>query len=1062
MLELFNKKDEILKYISLDDYNKGKNYYLPYIEYLKKIEEEDYVLNQFKVESERTNDIYKCNIVIDAKNHKISRFHCDCYRFEITSSCKHIAACLNYYYDDLFPKETAMSYKQRITHEIFDILSNATNKTKNVKQEVKIEIELSGTNDSNYYDDTLDICLIVGINKLYSCKDRKLSKFLDAIKNNEKYEFGKYFCYNPDTCYFSNQNKELIDFLIILNENRDSRYSNYILLDNNNKIKRFMNISNNTKYKLNGYVINTITDKFPFKSNLKKDKNNYKLLFNIDNNTNFITSDLEYIQIKNTVYHLKEKDRILLLGIITHDMDEFIFNEDDKDKFKDYVLPIIKNDINIDGNINIKISKEIKAKLYFDIYEECIICNLIISYDNTEINYFDNNPNILRDKEYEDKVIEEVIKYNFYLNNNKIILDEINSIGEFLDFNLLELTKKYETYTSEKIKKINIIRHNSVKSTFSIGKSGIMSYNFDLGNISKEEITNVLDSLKNNKKYYRLKSGDILDLSNNNDLIELDRLASNMNISYKEIEKGSGEIPKYRAIYLDSLKNKNYHIIKTNNLFNELIDNFKKYKDSNISLSKKDEQILREYQITGVKWLYTIDKTGFGGILADEMGLGKSIQTIYYIKELLKDNKEYKFLIVAPTSLVYNWKNEFDKFGNSMKYEVIAGTKTNRRKKIENINNINIIITTYGLLREDKDIYNNIEFRSLIIDEAQNIKNANTETTKVVKKIKANTRLALTGTPIENSILELWSIFDFIMPGFLANFKDFESKYKIKDFDEDANLKITNLSKLIRPFILRRKKKDVIKDLPDKIDNTVYIELTNEQKKIYVKELEKVNQEMKQIILEGGIAKARFLILKLLTRLRQICIDPRIVFKNYFGGSGKMEEVINIVRDMVANGHKILIFTSFKSALELTRQELLEKGITSYVIDGSVTSKKRIELVNNFNKDNTNVFLIMLKAGGTGLNLTSADIVIHLDLWWNPQAENQATDRTHRIGQKNVVQVIKIITKGTIEEKILELQSKKKILSNKLIDEHKDNNYFNKLTEDDIRELLSYDNIDTN
>lgn len=352
------------------------------------------------------------------------------------------------------------------------------------------------------------------------------------------------------------------------------------------------------------------------------------------------------------------------------------------------------------------------------------------------------------------------------------------------------------------------------------------------------------------------------------------------------------------------------------------------------------------------------------------------------------------------------------------------------------------------------------EFKSLIIDEAQNIKNANTETTKVVKKIKASTRLALTGTPIENSILELWSIFDFVMPGFLTNIKDFETKYKIKAFDEDANLKLSSLSNLISPFILRRKKKDVIKDLPDKIDNTIYVDLTNEQKQIYVAELDRVQKEMQEILLEGGISKARFLILKLLTRLRQICIDPRIVFKDYLGGSGKMIEVINVINDMTKTGHKILIFTSFKSALELTREELSRKGITSYVIDGSVSSKKRIDLVNKFNNDDTNVFFIMLKAGGTGLNLTSADIVIHLDLWWNPQAENQATDRAHRIGQKNVVQVIKFITKGTIEEKILELQSKKKLLSDKLIDKNAGINYFDKLTEKDIKELLSYDNKD--
>jgi len=353
-----------------------------------------------------------------------------------------------------------------------------------------------------------------------------------------------------------------------------------------------------------------------------------------------------------------------------------------------------------------------------------------------------------------------------------------------------------------------------------------------------------------------------------------------------------------------------------------------------------------------------------------------------------------------------------------------------------------------------------MNFKTMIIDEAQNIKNPNTEITKTVKSIKADTRIALTGTPIENSISELWSIFDYSMPGFLTSLQVFEKKYRVKDFDDETNEKLEGLNKLVSPFILRRRKKDVILELPPKIENNIYVSLTTNQKKVYLAELEKVNREMDSVLNDGGISRARFLILKLLTKLRQICIDPRIIYPDYKGGSGKLEEFVRVVSESVTNGHKILIFTSFKSALDLAREELLKENITSYVIDGSVSSKKRMDLVDKFNSDETNVFFIMLKAGGTGLNLTSADIVIHLDLWWNPQAENQATDRAHRIGQKNVVEVIRFITKGTIEEKILDLQNKKKILSDKLIDENKAEKAFSKLTEKDIKDLLSYENKD--
>ena len=416
-------------------------------------------------------------------------------------------------------------------------------------------------------------------------------------------------------------------------------------------------------------------------------------------------------------------------------------------------------------------------------------------------------------------------------------------------------------------------------------------------------------------------------------------------------------------------------------------------------------------------------------------------------------------MIVSPTSLIYNWEAEFDKFGPELKYKVIAENKTKRQHLLEEIDNTNIFITTYGLVRQDLEKYLNINFEIVVIDEAQNIKNYNTQMSKAIKKINAHTKIALTGTPLENSVLELWSIFDFIMPGYLASLNKFQSKYHLKDTNEEQLAKLDNLQKQIKPFILRRIKKNVILELPDKIENNIYIDMNTEQKKLYVAQVNKTNEEIKEIIATEGFNKARFKILQLLTRLRQICIDPKIIYENYQGGSAKIEQLILLVKEYIANNHKILLFSSYKTALDIVNLEFTNNNISTYMIDGSVTSKKRMELVNKFNHDDTDVFLIMLKAGGTGLNLTSADVVIHLDLWWNPQVEMQATDRAHRIGQVNNVEVVKLICKGTIEERILELQNKKKILSDKLIDsDNLDENIISKLTEQDIKNLLSLDN----
>ena len=470
--------------------------------------------------------------------------------------------------------------------------------------------------------------------------------------------------------------------------------------------------------------------------------------------------------------------------------------------------------------------------------------------------------------------------------------------------------------------------------------------------------------------------------------------------------------------------------------------------------------ILRDYQLTGVNWLYNIHTTGFGGILADEMGLGKTIQTIYYIKQVLLDDKKSKFLIVVPTSLVYNWKHEFNTYADEIELTIITGIKKNREKLLKS--SANVFITSYGLLREDAELYNNMNFNTMFIDEAQSIKNHFAGVTRVVKTISADTKFALTGTPVENSPLELWSIFDYIMPGYLSELDKFRSKYSIKEFDDNTNVILNNLTKQIKPFILRRKKVDVTKDLPSKFENNIYVELTDEQKKVYVNELNNTKNEINSIIKDGKENNLSFLILPLITKLRQLCIDPKIVYNDYTGGTNKIDTLLYVIKNNLANDNKVLMFTSFRGALNIVADLLKDSDIPYYIITGDVNSEERIKRVNDFNNSKKPaVFLIMLKAGGTGLNLTSATTVIHLDLWWNPQAENQATDRAHRIGQTKNVEVIHIITKGTIEERILELQKKKLLLSHKLIDgDTHDKNIISTLTKDDIMELLSNENKD--
>lgn len=1060
LTDLINKTN-IRAYVNTTDIVKGKTYDKEKITFKDSKETKGTystlkVFN-FEVDSETKPTYYDVSIVIE-DNKEIVKTICDCKEYRNFQSCKHIGAVFVNYYETLFKGSIINVHK--ITEDILNKFMPDENTL--IKKELQVELIINVTEKESYYYyygrtyTDFNIKIMIGEDKLYTLGNHATA-FKVAYENQEgEVYFGKNFTYIPEKYYLSNNSKTIIESYLDVCEGSYNR--NIFAKD----FKTFLNKIKNTNFIINNYKIEGIKEGFPISSNLIKNNESYELDFDLENIEVLIKNDYEYILYKGNLYHLRKLEQELIDDLMENKLDKLIISKEKVDAFTKGLLKIVRKNLKIDASVtDITLPKEISTKLYFDLRSSYILVDALFKYDEKEVNYFDKSNTILRDIDYETKVINDILKYGFKIDNNKIILKDIEKEVEFLENGLENLATKYEIFTTEKFKGINIKKKTSVTSMFGIGQDNILSYTFSLGDINSNELVNIFEEIKNKKKYYRLKNGDILNLEDES-LKELSDLKDDLELSDAEIIAGHGAILKYRAIYLDSLKNTKYNIIKTDNLFDNFIDKFYKFKDINLTLPKDELKILRDYQVTGVKWLYTLAKTGFGGILADEMGLGKTIQVIYYIKQMLKDNENNKFLIVVPTSLAYNWDHEFDSFGSNIKRKICVGNKDKRTKMLRNLNDTNVIITTYGLLREDEELYNNLNFNTMVIDEAQNIKNNMAGITKVVKKVNAETKFALTGTPLENSILELWSIFDFIMPGYLASLTKFQSKYKIKDFDEDSEILIKGLSKQINPFILRRKKQDVVKELPDKLINDIYIELKDEQKKLYVAELERVKEEMEKIIETEGMNKARFLILQLLTKLRQICIDPSIVYDNYKDGSNKLEQLESIVNEYIKNNHKILIFSSFKTALNIVKEKLNKAKIKTYMIDGSVPAKDRIEMVDNFNNnDDVKVFLIMLKSGGTGLNLATADVVIHLDLWWNPQAENQATDRAHRIGQKNTVEVIHLITKGTIEEKILELQNKKRILSDKLIDgEIRDKNILSELTKEDIKNLLSYENKD--
>lgn len=466
------------------------------------------------------------------------------------------------------------------------------------------------------------------------------------------------------------------------------------------------------------------------------------------------------------------------------------------------------------------------------------------------------------------------------------------------------------------------------------------------------------------------------------------------------------------------------------------------------------EQVLRPYQKQGVAWLHFLRENGFGGILADEMGLGKTLQTLAFLRFIRQaQSVTAPALIVCPTSLVFNWVAEAKKFTPDLKVLALHGPE--RHARFDQIATNDIIVTSYALIRRDAERYRELEFDTVTLDEAQHIKNRQTQNAQAVKAVKARHRIVLTGTPLENSVLDLWSIFDFLMPGYLGTAKDFRERYELPIAKEKNAAAQTRLARRLRPFMLRRLKKEVASDLPAKLEQVSFCELTPDQRSVYQQVIEASRKEVLEAVGAKGIAKSRMVVLTALLRLRQVCCDLRLLKLdnvNPANASGKLEMFGELLEEVIDGGHRLLVFSQFVGMLTLLKEKLVAEGIEFCYLDGSTTN--RAEVVERFQASNAiPVFLISLKAGGVGLNLTGADTVIHFDPWWNPAVEDQATDRAHRIGQTKVVTSYKLITRDTVEEKILTLQNRKREIINATIGGEED--FAASLNWEEIQELLA-------
>jgi SNF2 family DNA or RNA helicase len=1019
---------------------------------------EDLLCIDGNVVSESLFNEYHTKIMMDGDKISIISTYCTCIDYEKNGGkkknycCKHLVAAFYKAVEDLaihplLGSKNKFAESLPIDIDKSNVLALLLGDEQD-KATIKIEVYINKNEwDSNIYVEFKIGTISMASNDLFSIKD--LPQFLLAYYSNFPVEYSKYFTFYTKTQKLSVKDRRLVEFISNLKE-LDGKYNKLSRENEKNIIKKYTNIpdyltrdffeiiKNHKVYLNEGFfyrpVETEIIHKVPsIDFDLKNIKDNYVLKsplgmpisLSLKNDvflfgTSIYLPDYEFCYKLAPYLQIFNQSKVI---VISSSEEETILKKLIPD------LYLLTPEVTLSKAIKDKIvHTNVNFNFYFDQEDSKVVLITKVQYGELEFNIFEDYKEkvIYRDSKKEQEVMSTLRNLGFEEDHGKFYLFKEDAyVYRFFKSEIIRLQELGEVYYSESFKGIKSIGSKGISGEIRAGKYDYFEMDFKIDTVPPQETAEILRAFRENLKFFKLKSGEFLDLEE----LKLKEFLKLLDVvASKGMQDNHVEIVRSKGFFVDSYIQEN----KIKNIDGQIVFKEMKNKFKNISKLKIKDPIglcgtLREYQRIGCNWFKTLEHLGFGGILGDEMGLGKTLQTISFILS----NRGSKTLIVMPTSLIYNWLSEFEKFAPTIRVASAIGDKNIRDEIILNIKNYDVIITTYNLLKRDLESYRDLSFDYFILDEAQYIKNPHSQNAVTVKEIKAKTRFALTGTPIENSLMDLWSIFDFIMPGYLYDEKRFSVRYH-KKLNENPEV-LEDLYKLIKPFILRRSKKEVTSELPDKIEKKLVVDLNDEQKTIYGTYAKHVVELIEKKVKDEEFNTSKIEILAYITKLRQLCLDPSVIMKEYTGGNGKLDALVELLNECIEERHRVLVFSQFTTVLKNIGKRIKAEGISFSYLDGSLSSINRMNLVKNFNEGDTSVFLISLKAGGVGLNLTAADIVIHYDPWWNPAVEEQATDRTHRIGQTKVVEVIKIIAKGTIEEKIVLLQEEKKKLISELL-----------------------------
>ena len=1012
-LESLNEKEELFTYFAYaysieNDENNHPYFHIALFSKISRINVLDFVIT-YKGAIE-----YTCQICREKQ---------PCYHFSIlvtkllTTEYEQIKALgerFNYEVSDVDRREQQAAFDYEL-EQVFKEIRKEEIANASTKARLKVYLE-----DTRF---SYSVGLTIAKGKEY--RIASIDRFLNRFYNEEEFRYGKDLTLIHNLSSFDEVSQKIITIL--------QKYGQNSFIDLNNE-ESLMYLDE---------LLDALKDNYLYINNevyhVEKETMDVKLAVNSDFSLKVLGLIKGYIPLTRNYYICKSANSIkpvtnnkyinyLIDSVIHHPLSRV---RDNFDNYKYSFFEKYPEYFELDEEINkLMSSSTLKIQAYFD-YDKDNIYEKTRYFKNDEevdANSITNFYEVSQIKHYQELLGE----YGFFDH----VLTDGGQVWDFLNSTLDNLRAVAELYFSKELENRSTSSFSS--PSISVRKEGSMlEVLVDNSLYTDEELKAILIGLKRKKKF--VKIGDNFISLLNEDTKKFYDFAKDFDLITENSLNKKKEVPLYYAF---KAYGKDHNFLSMDSYIEEVFNDLKNFSTNDKDIPNINGE-LRPYQIDGVKWLLTLYKYSLGGILADDMGLGKTIETIAFINAIKSDKP---ILIVSPKSLVFNWISEFNKFAKDIPVYGIIGTVEERKKIIKKIKDdkFGVFFISYDSLRNEYENLLDFTFDVVILDEAQFIKNIHAKKTSAVKQINALHTIALTGTPIENNIYDLWSIFDFLMPHYLLDYDDFKDSF---ENDEEYYQIVRDK---IAPFILRRRKEDVLKDLPEKFEVIVTTEMSPEQRKLYDAFRLKAKEELKSK--DGGSHVME--VLSIITRLRQICVDPSTFVDNFEGESGKITALKEIIERKLKENHRFLIFSQFVSALNIVKEEIEKMGIKYFMITGDTSAKDRLNICNEFNEnEDYKIVLISLKAGGTGLNLVGADVVIHLDPWWNYSAQNQASDRAHRIGQTRTVEVIKLIAENSIEERVVSLQDEKKELVDKVISN--DDSSIKSLSIKDLKSILN-------